>query len=471
MIPGARQRSGAAAGRPPTNSPSRVVSTPSARGSFDVSEAFGTVVEAARASKRRNGRRSGNRVGGGFGVRGEAAPPRERRVPRAPRECRVVRHPRLRVAPWASHLAVVIDDVAPRARLARHVATRRERDGRDDRPRGAARTAHAASGTIVRSPRRCFRSMRRFGRPRARAPSPSSTTSPDSGYCCIRHVSGRRGRPGRSPSVRRRRVSREAKTGPHGGVRATFAAPSERRVRGSIASRGRVRTPGVLFSGRADGSAPARRSARTIHARPSHAAYARRVGGPSRPTSSDRVPRVSSSLDVQEVVQGELRGRTRPNSLGELFSTHAEEARSPRASWDDAPRRPDEELRATAEFAPQAFARRHRDPGEEPEGAGVSKRPRDDAIVSAEEVASTSARDGDVRGPPPRSRPARGAGAGPTRRGVKRLPSEGPTRENTKKIECARAPSRAHLSHAYNRADSSRRREPRASLVAALPRT
>lgn len=76
------------------------------------------------------------------------------------------------------------------------------------------------------------------------------------------------------------------------------------------------------FSGRAEGSAPARRSARTIHARPSHAAYVRRVCGPSRPTSrtaSHAYPRRSTS---RKSSRASSERRTRPNSFGELSSTH-----------------------------------------------------------------------------------------------------------------------------------------------------
>ena len=190
---------------------------------------------------------------------------------------------------------------------------------------------------------------------------------------------------------------------------------------------------------------------RRLGPRPTRILVARRPG--SRP---GRAPRGA-------------RGQTRWGSCSRRTSGSA---RSPRASWDDAPRpsgRGTPRDGGVCSAGVREAASRPR--GGKRRGGGV-KTPRDDAIVSAE-VASTSARV-DAPGPPPRSTRAAPRN-GPTRRGVKRLPSEGPTRENVDSRDRMRSARRhaAHLSHTYCTIVPTlhRRREARASLVAALLRT
>ena len=177
----------------------------------------------------------------------------------------------------------------------------------------AAHDAHAAAKS----------SSRRFSRMRGLADARACTIAivnhvADSGYCCIMTRV-------RSPSVlgvSEGGVSAECPGVSRDGGGSRRLARTRRGDGFGRWPRGVALAPGVLFSGRADGSAPARRSARTIHARPSHAAYARRVCGPSRPTSrtaSHAYPRRSTS---RKSSRASSERRTRPNSLGELFSTH-----------------------------------------------------------------------------------------------------------------------------------------------------
>ena len=170
---------------------------------------------------------------------------------------------------------------------------------------------------------------------------------------------------------------------------ATFGAnQTGRRVR-EMASRGRVNAGGSVFG--SGGWVGAGAEERADDPRAAEPRGVREEGLRSLDADvSDRVPRVSSSLDVQEVVQGELREAHEAKLVGGVVLDARQEVLDLRGRHGTTRRaRLDEELRATAEFAPQAFARRHRDPGEEREGAGVSK-PRE------------TTRSSPLRSPPPR---------------------------------------------------------------------
>ena len=108
-------------------------------------------------------------------------------------------------------------------------------------------------------------------------------------------------------------------------------SPEDSPLRGAASSSSELHVetvlPQTLRSSpvRPSGSAPARRSARTIHARPSHAAYVMSVCGPSgRPMSRDAShvrPRRASVAASMGSSTRSSESFTRPNSFGEFAST------------------------------------------------------------------------------------------------------------------------------------------------------